>query len=98
MFQNTTTLGHGDISIATVLQRQPTTADALRAKAEHQARPQRLAAERALDAALADSFPASDPPSWTLGVTYLPSETDATREIDATPDLAERSGREHGGP
>jgi len=27
------------------------------------------AAERALDAILADSFPASDPPPWTLGVS-----------------------------
>lgn len=32
-------------------------------------REQRLAAERALDAVLADSFPASDPPPWTLGVS-----------------------------
>jgi hypothetical protein len=29
----------------------------------------RLAAERAIDDVLADSFPASDPPSWNLGVT-----------------------------
>ena len=29
----------------------------------------RLAAERALDDVLADSFPANDPPSWTPGVT-----------------------------
>ena len=39
------------------------------AEAASQAREQRLAAERALDAVLADSFPASDPPPWTLGVS-----------------------------
>jgi hypothetical protein len=30
--------------------------------------PQRLAVERAIDDVLADSFPASDPPSWNPGV------------------------------
>ena len=39
------------------------------AEAASRATERRLAAERALDAVLADSFPASDPPPWTLGVS-----------------------------
>ena len=39
------------------------------AEAAVQASERRLAAEQALDAVLADSFPASDPPPWTLGVS-----------------------------
>ena len=34
-------------------------------------RRERLAAERAIDDVLADSFPASDPPSWNSGITRL---------------------------
>ena len=38
----------------------------------------RLAAERALDDVLADSFPASDPPSWNPGVTRLSLDSPVT--------------------
>jgi hypothetical protein len=33
----------------------------------------RLAAERALDEVLADSFPGSDPPSWNSGIVRPPA-------------------------
>jgi hypothetical protein len=42
------------------------TGDTQAGQADVQSR--RLAAERALDEVLAESFPASDPPSWTLGI------------------------------
>jgi hypothetical protein len=50
----------------------------------------RLAAERAIDDVLADSFPASDPPSWNSGITRLhldrnlaPRASGQTRLTDA---------------
>lgn len=60
------------------------TMELLRAEeALSEARQRRLAAERALDAVLADSFPASDPPSWTLGVSRsTPTGTSATRGVE----------------
>lgn len=43
-------------------------------------------AERAVDQVLADSFPASDPPSWTLGVARSPLGVPAARtgSLDGT--------------
>jgi hypothetical protein len=54
-------------------------------RAEFEARRQRLAAERALDGVLADSFPASDPPSWTLGITRPQPEREATNDESVAP-------------
>ena len=53
----------------------------------------RLAAERAIDDVLADSFPASDPPSWNPGITRLDLDGDlAHRASGQTPltDAGER--------
>ena len=43
-----------------------------------QARLQTIASERAVDAVLEGSFPASDPPSWTFGITRPPPQRPAT--------------------
>ena len=50
----------------------------LHAEAEAHALERRLAAERAVDSVLADSFPASDPPSWTSGIAHPPPEGETT--------------------
>ena len=75
-----------------VLQRRTATVESLGAEADSHASQQRLAAERALDAILADSFPASDPPSWTLGVRHSAQEIGTTSDGDAAPDVD--NGRE----
>jgi hypothetical protein len=47
----------------------------------------RYAAELALDQVLADSFPASDPPSWTLGVAR-PTSFSHTGSAESTDETA----------
>ena len=38
--------------------------------------------EAEIDANLADTFPASDPPAWTLGSDHRPSATGQERDDD----------------
>ena len=56
---------------------------------EHQHTPdeEREIREAALDQTIEGSFPASDPPSWTLGITHPPPEREATNvEMTLAPD------------
>ena len=45
-------------------------------------RRKRRAAEQALDQVLADSFPASDPPSWNPGIALLASAGGLERQAE----------------
>jgi hypothetical protein len=69
MTPNSTRLEHRD-SAANGVERGMSAAGARAAERASEARERRLVSERALDAILADSFPASDPPPWTLGVSH----------------------------
>jgi hypothetical protein len=85
VFRNGATIEYREAAVDTVLRLGKAT-EVLRAEAESEARQQRLAAERAVDSVLADSFPASDPPSWTLGITPPQLEHPATSDKAVAPD------------
>jgi hypothetical protein len=55
----------------------PAIATVDRVAEESSTRSRRLAAEEAVDAVLADSFPASDPPSWNPGLARPSPTSDA---------------------
>ena len=73
MFHLKSTLEYRHHAVGGGLERRTATAAVQPAQSQNTQR--ELAAERALDAVLADSFPASDPPSWTLGISHSPSES-----------------------
>jgi hypothetical protein len=84
VFRNEATIEYRE-AIDTVL-RVGRATGLLQAEAESHAREGRLAAERALDSVLADSFPASDPPPWTLGITRPQPERQGMNETAARDD------------
>ena len=56
------------------------------------ARRGRLAAEQAVDAVLADSFPASDPPSWNPGTALLNPAVGSQRDAKRSEAIARAPG------
>ena len=63
---------------------EPMTVERVRMMREVASDPDALLEERQLDEILEDSFPASDPPPWTLGVVHadVPSRAERERAID----------------
>ena len=68
MLYTRNTIEHRDGTLAAIV---PAAVAIDRRVDELRDRRERLAAERAIDDVLADSFPASDPPSWNPGITRL---------------------------
>ena len=65
----------------------PTIVDSL--AEESNDRRKRLAAEQALDQVLADSFPASDPPSWNPGIALLDPVEGLERQAERSDRIAD---------
>ena len=92
MSYNRSTLNYRETAVDRFLQRGMAAAETPCANVESEARQQQLEAERAVDSVLADSFPASDPPSWTLGITRPQPERHATNDVTlALPSVEPRS-------
>ncbi|MGB2712967.1 MAG: hypothetical protein WBC51_02230 [Vicinamibacterales bacterium] len=68
MLYTSNTIEYRDSTLATIV---PAAVVIRHGVDELRDRRERLAAERAIDDVLADSFPASDPPSWNPGITRL---------------------------
>ena len=85
MFRNERAIEYRQAAVDAVL-RGGKAVDVLRAEVEAEPLQRRLAAERAVDSVLADSFPASDPPPWTLGITHPQPERQTTNAEAAAPD------------
>ena len=60
---------------------------------DYRARRDRLAAERAIDDVLADSFPASDPPSWNPGIARLDLDGDLAHHASGQTRLTDAGER-----
>ena len=94
MFYNRATLKYRETAVGRFLQRGRAAAETRSANVESEARQQRLEAERAVDSVLADSFPASDPPSWTLGITRPQPERHATNDVTLALPVVETRSQE----
>jgi hypothetical protein len=68
----------------------PTMVDTVAEESHEQRR--RLAAEQALDQVLADSFPASDPPSWNPGIALLNPVAGVEPEAEHSESIANARG------
>jgi hypothetical protein len=88
MFQTRTAIEYRAGAGAAVL---PTIVD--RAAEESREQRRRLAAEQALDQVLADSFPASDPPSWNPGIALLNPAVDVKPQAEPSESVAGTAAR-----